>query len=73
MRDTAVAGAYNHCIKIARSHYENFPVASRLIARDLRKPISVIYAFARTADDFADEGGDGVELRLAKLDVTPVF
>lgn len=37
-------------------HYENFPVASFLLPRHLRKPIEVIYAFARSADDFADEG-----------------
>jgi len=48
--------AYQHCQKITESHYENFPVASILLPRQLRKPISVIYAFARMADDFADEG-----------------
>lgn len=68
MKDSAIEAAYNHCKQIARSHYENFPVASRIIARDLRKPISTIYAFARTADDFADEGNDGVDIRLARLD-----
>jgi len=68
MKDPAVDDAYNQCLHITRSHYENFPVASRLIARDLRKPISVIYAFARTADDFADEGCDEADVRLAKLD-----
>ncbi len=48
--------AYHHCQSLAASHYENFPVASRLLPKKLRQPISVIYAFARTADDFADEG-----------------
>ena len=37
-------------------HYENFPVASWLLPPTLRKPIEHIYVFARTADDFADEG-----------------
>ncbi len=37
-------------------HYENFPVASLLLPRKLRQPVSLIYAFARQADDFADEG-----------------
>ncbi len=37
-------------------HYENFPVASILLPRSLRKPVELIYAFARSADDFADEG-----------------
>lgn len=68
MSDTAVENAYNFCIDISRSHYENFPVASRFISKNIRKPISVIYAFARTADDFADEGNVDVGTRLAKLD-----
>ena len=68
MKDSTIDAAYNHCIQITRSHYENFPVASRIIARDLRKPISVIYAFARTADDFADEGNVSDDVRLARLD-----
>ncbi len=48
-------------------HYENFPVASLLLPRELREPVAVIYRFARTADDFADEGGDPAHVRLAKL------
>jgi len=48
--------AYQHCRQIAAAHYENFPVASRLLPYRLRNPVSVIYAFARTADDYADEG-----------------
>jgi phytoene synthase len=38
------------------NHYENFPVASVLLPPDLREPVAAIYAFARSADDFADEG-----------------
>jgi len=49
-------------------HYENFPVASLLLPRRLRQPIEVIYAFARSADDFADEGDRTDEERLALLD-----
>lgn len=52
----------------ARRHYENFPVASRLLPRRLRRPVAVIYAFARTADDIADEGELGAGVRLARLD-----
>ena len=48
-------------------HYENFPVASLLLPRELREPVSVIYRFARSADDFADEGGDAPHIRLEKL------
>ncbi|MDD2947630.1 MAG: squalene/phytoene synthase family protein, partial [Rugosibacter sp.] len=39
-----------------KKHYENFPVASLLLPKPLREPIAAIYAFARSADDFADEG-----------------
>ena len=59
--------AYAHCLQIARSHYENFPVASIFLPKQLREPISVIYAFARTADDFADEGDALPTVRLAQL------
>ncbi|MFQ5487744.1 MAG: squalene synthase HpnC [Gammaproteobacteria bacterium] len=60
--------AYRHCLELARSHYENFPVASRLLPARLRRPIAVIYAFARRADDFADEGQLEVAQRLELLD-----
>lgn len=49
-------------------HYENFPVASVLLPAPLRHPVSVIYRFARSADDFADEGELPPERRLALLD-----
>ncbi|MDD5299966.1 MAG: squalene synthase HpnC [Gallionella sp.] len=46
-------------------HYENFPVASILMPKRLRKPVAAIYHFARAADDIADEGDlpDGERLR----------
>jgi len=49
-------------------HYENFPVASWLLPPKLRKPIEQIYVFARTADDFADEGSLSIEERFCLLD-----
>jgi squalene synthase HpnC len=52
---------------VSVGHYENFPVASLLLPAELRAPVSVIYRFARTADDFADEGNDAAPLRLEKL------
>ncbi|WP_109014197.1 squalene synthase HpnC [Novimethylophilus kurashikiensis] len=55
-------------LKLANSHYENFPVASVLLPMRLRRAIGVIYAFARNADDFADEGDLPPEQRLALLD-----
>ena len=60
--------AYRYCQDLAAEHYENFPVASRLLPRRLRQPITVIYAFARTADDFADEGNRSPAERLKLLD-----
>ena len=49
-------------------HYENFPVASWLLPAPLRCPVSIIYRFARSADDFADEGDLPASRRLALLD-----
>ena len=48
-------------------HYENFPVASFLLPAPLRRPIEIIYRFARSADDIADEGDATPEERLAGL------
>src|SRR5471030_2324201 len=48
-------------------HYENFPVASILMPRRLRPAVEAIYAFARSADDLADEGDAAPEQRLADL------
>jgi squalene synthase HpnC len=49
-------------------HYENFPVASILLPPALRGPVAAIYHFARSADDFADEGNFPAAHRLAQLD-----
>ena len=49
------------------THYENFPVASLLCPPQLRAPIAAIYAFARTADDIADEGDASASQRLRDL------
>jgi len=48
-------------------HYENFPVASLLVPPKLRRPIKVIYRFARSADDIADEGEATPDERLNGL------
>jgi len=53
---------------VSIGHYENFPVASLLLPAPLREPVAVIYRFARSADDLADEGHDPPAARLAKLD-----
>src|SRR5258708_19401666 len=47
--------AYGKCQKLAFAHYENFPVASLLLPKESRPHVAALYAFARTADDFADE------------------
>jgi phytoene synthase len=63
-----IASAYAACERIARRHYENFPVASILLPAGMRPHIAAIYAFARAADDFADEGDRTADERLALLD-----
>lgn len=50
------------------AHYENFPVASILLPRHLRRPVESIYWFARSADDLADEGEHSSDWRLSSLD-----
>jgi squalene synthase HpnC len=52
---------------MAVNHYENFPVASVLLPARLRRPVELIYTFARQADDFADEGDWPASVRLADL------
>ena len=64
--DVAAVGlheAYEYCARLAQSHYENFTIASWLMPREMRRHMYAIYAYARMADDFADEEHD-----LAKLD-----
>jgi 15-cis-phytoene synthase len=55
--DPTVRAAYGECRRLARQHYENFPVASYLVPRAQRNALAAIYAFARQADDVADEPG----------------
>jgi squalene synthase HpnC len=50
-------------------HYENFPVASWLLPARYRPPIEAIYAFARGADDVADEGEMTDAARLGGLEL----
>ena len=65
--DRDIAAAYAHCRQRAASHYENFPVASRLLPRGLRDPVAAIYCYARDADDLADEDPRPVEERRMEL------
>jgi squalene synthase HpnC len=57
----------NNLLSLARNHYENFPVVSFLIPKHLQKDIAIVYWFARTADDLADEGNFSDEERLKNL------
>jgi squalene synthase HpnC len=68
MNTTASQAASDASLALASTHYENFPVASFLLPMRLRRPIALIYSFARQADDFADEGELLPEQRLALLD-----
>ena len=66
--EAELASAYASCARLARAHYENFPVASWMLPRQMRPHIAAIYMFARIADDFADEGAVEPEERLQRLD-----
>jgi phytoene synthase len=66
--DPSAAAAYSVCARLAREHYENFPVASFLLPAAMRPHVAAVYAFARIADDFADEGEETEAARLARLD-----
>lgn len=60
--------AYETAEKMAKEHYENFPVISRFLPEELRKHVAVIYLFARKADDIADEGDVPPYQRIKSLD-----
>src|SRR4051812_21607039 len=54
-----LAQARLYCARLARSHYENFTVASALLPRRLLRHFHALYAYCRWADDLADEVGGG--------------
>ena len=66
-----------YCRRLARSHYENFLVASILLPRRHRQPFYNIYAFCRTADDLADLSPDPQSALLSldelKTDLESLF
>ncbi len=66
--DEPLARAYAACEALAQSHYENFPVASRLLPAPMRPHVAAVYAFARVADDIADEGSAPAAERRTRLD-----
>jgi squalene synthase HpnC len=60
---------YEEAFKIAKRHYENFPVVSFFLPSNIRKGTSIIYWFARTADDYADEGVIDSSERIKNLEL----
>lgn len=66
-RTISVDEAFSYCERLARSHYENFTVASFLLPKPLRKSFYAVYAYCRWADDLGDETGGG-ENALRLLD-----
>ena len=68
MTDDTLDIAYKVCLQQACSHYENFPVVSRILSRPLRYATAAIYSFARRADDIADEGNLLAAARHKQLD-----
>ena len=55
--------AFQACLRLARSHYENFSVATRFLPREKRPHVAALYAYCRTVDDLGDEA-EGDRLRL---------
>jgi len=55
------ARAHSYCQRLARSHYENFSVASLFLPRPLLRHFHAVYAYCRWADDLADETAGGAE------------
>jgi squalene synthase HpnC len=58
---------YLSALQFTKSHYENFPVISYFIPKQLKKHVAIIYQFARQADDIADEGNFSITERLRKI------
>src|SRR5438270_10746105 len=50
--------AHIYCEKLARSHYENFSVATWFLPKRLRQHFFNVYAYCRISDDLGDEPGE---------------
>lgn len=50
--------ARDYCRRLARSHYENFSVATWFLPKRLRQHFCNVYAYCRISDDLGDEVGD---------------
>ncbi|MEQ9067258.1 MAG: squalene/phytoene synthase family protein, partial [Gimesia chilikensis] len=62
----SLSEAQAYCRRVALGHYENFPVVSWVLPRELRTHFFNVYAFCRWADDLGDEI-EGAEQSLALL------
>ncbi|HMF14664.1 MAG TPA: squalene/phytoene synthase family protein, partial [Gemmataceae bacterium] len=60
-RSLSRAECWSYCSRLARTHYENFTVASLLLPRWLLRHFHAVYAYCRWADDLADEAGGGTK------------
>jgi len=64
----SLAEAREYCRRLARSHYENFSVASLFLPERLRQHFFNVYAYCRISDDLGDEVGDrAASLQLLDL------
>jgi squalene synthase HpnC len=66
-RAPSLDDAYAYCERLARSHYENFSVATWFLPKRLRQHFYNVYAYCRISDDLGDETGDR-EASLQLLD-----
>src|SRR5438034_4032441 len=66
-RAYTAAESRDYCARLAKSHYENFLVASLFVPRDLRQHFYNVYAYCRISDDLGDESG-GPEKAIPLLD-----
>ncbi len=71
--EVQLKAAYAYCARLARSHYENFTVASWLMPAEMRPHMYAIYAYARTADDYADEERDLDKLNRMEQDLNDAY
>ena len=66
-----LAEAREYCAHLARTHYENFSVASWFLPRRLRQHFFNLYAYCRISDDLGDEVGDPVASLAATTKISP--
>jgi len=68
MQQDKIQLSYLFCLNIVKNYHKNFPVTAWLLPSKIRKPITAIYAFAKTADDLANDGTSSNDERLKQLD-----